>query len=511
MAVPIPRRCDAVVVGAGPGGAAVADRLAADGRSVVIVEAGPGGPRPRSVAGLDLVAASRARSRLWAGLGVRDRPGDPRRSYLQGRGLGGGSMVNGMLLSPGDRVDYERWETAYRCRGWGPDDLAPWLERAARDYPVVAPDAGPVAEALGWAAADDGLDVGGTSLDADRLGVLAARLAAVDGRRWSAADAGLGGDGPSVAIGERTVPAVRWVANLDLRVVSGVPVERIDVGPGGEARGVVLASGETIECPLTVSSAGPLAGPGLLRRSGLGRDTVGRVLRDHPSFAFTLVLRPEMVAADPRFDSPVRAVTRLIRWSSGPDRPGDLQAITIDRVDDRAGGGPPLAVVAVGLMVAASTGSVGPFGTGGPIGGIPEVVTGILTDDDDRARLRGGVRRVARWLASDRVRSLVAEVHVDDAGAGPEILDRLTDAEFDRLLASRPGPYVHPAGTCPLGPGDDPRAVADCVPGRFGALHGHRGVRLADASVFPDLVRGGLQLPVAAVARRIADDIVGVG
>ena len=513
MTRPVPRRCDAVVVGTGPGGAAVARRLADGGWAVVAVEAGPGGPRPASVAGLDLVAASAEASRLWSHLRVRDRPGGPLRPYTQGRGLGGGSMVNGMLLTPGDRVDYERWRSEHRCREWGAEAMAPWLERAAQDYPTLAPGAGPVAEALGRAAAEDGLPVGGTSLESDRLGVLAARLAARDGRRWSSADAGLGGDGPPPAgTDERNGIAVRAVAGGELTVVSGVPVDRIVTGADGRVRGVALASGHPIDCPLVVICAGPLATPGLLRRSGLAGRPVGRVLRDHPSFAFTLVLRPEAVAADPRFGSSVRAVTRLVRWSSGPDHPGDLQAIALDRVDPGGPGSRPLAVVAVGLMAASSVGSVGPPRTGPRSGAVgatgPDVVTAILETAGDRARLRDGVRRVARWLRADPFGPLVEAVHLDEIGTELAVLDGLGDAELDRLLGSRPGPYVHPAGTCPLGPADEPGAVVDCEAGRFGALHGRSGVRLADASVLPNLVRGGLQLPVAAVAHRIADDIL---
>jgi choline dehydrogenase-like flavoprotein len=501
-----------VVVGTGPGGAAVARRLADVGWAVVAVEAGPGGPRPASVAGLDLVAASGEDSRLWSDLRVRDRTGGPLRPYPQGRGLGGGSMVNGMLLTPGDRVDYEHWRTVHRCREWGAEAMAPWLERAAQDYPTVAPEVGPVAEALGLAAAEDGLPVGGTSLEPDRLGVLAARLAARDGRRWSSADAGLGGDGPPAGTDERDGIAVRAVTGRELTVVSGVPVDRVVTGADGRVRGVMLASGHPIDCPLVVICAGALATPGLLRRSSLTDRPVGRVLRDHPSFAFTLVLRPEAVAADPRFGSPVRAVTRLVRWSSGPDHPGDLQAIALDRVDPGGPGSRPLAGVAVGLMAASSVGSVGPAGADPGSGSVdatgPDVVTAILDTASDRARLREGVRRVARWLRSDPFDPLVEAVHLDEIGTELAVLDGMADAELDRLLGSRPGPYVHPAGTCPLGPADEPGAVVDCETGRFGALHGRRGVRLADASVLPNLVRGGLQLPVAAVAHRIADDIL---
>ncbi|MEL6982822.1 MAG: GMC family oxidoreductase N-terminal domain-containing protein, partial [Actinomycetota bacterium] len=142
--VSVPDRCDAVVIGAGPAGATVARRLAGDGRRVVVLDAGPGGPRPAALAGLDVVAASARTERHWPDLAVRDRPDGPLRPYRQGSGLGGGSMINGMLLSPGDRADYERWVGEWGCVGWGPNDLAPWLERTRADQPTVQIAPGPV-------------------------------------------------------------------------------------------------------------------------------------------------------------------------------------------------------------------------------------------------------------------------------------------------------------------------------------------------------------------------------
>lgn len=514
MGATVPTRADAVVIGAGPAGSAVAARLAATGRAVVLVEGGPGGPRPPSLRGLDLVAASAEPSRVVAGLAVRDRSGGPRRPYRQGWGLGGGTMINGMLLTPGDRIDYRRWETVGRCPGWGPEAIAPWLDRALADYPTVGPEPGPVSAALGRAAAADGLPVGGTSLEPDRLGVLSARLAASGNRRWSSADADLGGDGP---VGREAREGTAGPAGSgpvwsvgSTTVVAGDAATRIVPRAAGSPHRVELVSGRVVATPLVVVAAGALATPVLLTRSGLGRPTIGTSLRDHPSYSFTLVLRPGSVAA--RDTGVPRVVSTVIRWSSGPDEPGDLQAVVLDRVG-APGPGPALAVVAVGLMATTSTGAVRPAPPGaagaGTIG--VDAVTNALATDADRRRLRAGVRRVAGWLRSPAVDDLVAEVHLDDRGTVVDWIDGLADAELDEIIAARPGPYAHPASTCPMGPEGQPGSVTSSEPGRAGELLGHPGIRVADASVFPGLLRGGLQLPVAAVARRIAADIVDRG
>jgi choline dehydrogenase len=124
------------------------------------------------------------------------------------------------------------------------------------------------------------------------------------------------------------------------------------------------------------------------------------------------------------------------------------------------------------------------------------------------------VRRVARWLQSEPLVDLVEAVRLDATVDGDGWVDPRrswpdlrSDHQLDRVLRSNPGPWAHPASTCRLGRNGDDSALVGCVPGRFGAVPGHAGLRVVDASVLPDLVAGGLQIPVMAVAARVADDL----
>ncbi|MET7394940.1 FAD-dependent monooxygenase, partial [Dactylosporangium sp. NPDC005572] len=145
QAVEDPRSADVVIVGAGPVGAVVADRLAAAGVRVVCLEQG-GWPGP-------LVAATDSRWEL-AGRGPAhfspnrrrgpgDHPIDDRDSdldVLTWNGVGGGTVLWG--------AQWERYlPSDFRVRsfdgvaedwpiGW--DDLAPYYERLDRDFGAAA-------------------------------------------------------------------------------------------------------------------------------------------------------------------------------------------------------------------------------------------------------------------------------------------------------------------------------------------------------------------------------------
>jgi choline dehydrogenase len=52
-----------------------------------------------------------------------------------------------------------------------------------------------------------------------------------------------------------------------------------------------------------------------------------------------------------------------------------------------------------------------------------------------------------------------------------------------------------------MGPASDPGSVVD----QFGRVHGLERVRIADASVFPNIVRSHINATVIVVAERIAE------
>jgi 5-(hydroxymethyl)furfural/furfural oxidase len=70
----------------------------------------------------------------------------------------------------------------------------------------------------------------------------------------------------------------------------------------------------------------------------------------------------------------------------------------------------------------------------------------------------------------------------------------------DEILAAS-GASFHPSSTCAIGAADNPSAVVDpeC------RVYGVRGLRVADASVMPQIVSANTNMPTIMIAERVAE------
>jgi choline dehydrogenase/5-(hydroxymethyl)furfural/furfural oxidase len=68
----------------------------------------------------------------WAGLESRRSSAQEPRAHVRGRGLGGSSVVNGMIAIHAMADDYERW-AAGGCPGWSFEDILPYRRRLESD------------------------------------------------------------------------------------------------------------------------------------------------------------------------------------------------------------------------------------------------------------------------------------------------------------------------------------------------------------------------------------------
>ena len=331
-----------LIVGGGTAGCVLAGRLSENANNhVTLVEAGPAEIGAGSASYLDDLAAVDA---LWPGLVVSDVD-DTRRSYPQGRGLGGSSAINGTVLSGNDLPQYDAW-------GWkGLSEARRNVQIPAEIVPIEA--LGPVDRALV-----------GSAGDAER-----ATLSRHAGVRVSTADAYL--------------KPTRKRRNID--VFTDTVVERV-LTRGRVAIAVVTAGGDRITADRVVCAAGAIHTPALLLRSAIDVAGIGDGLTDHPSRIIEIALKPD-ASADPHSLVTGAALHR-----------GPVEIVAMDHLGrDRPGAG----ALFIGLLRTSRRGSVRLDPQAAEDPATPPVVDfGRLDDPDDVRGLAGGVALAQRLLTS---------------------------------------------------------------------------------------------------------------
>jgi len=524
---------DYVVVGAGSAGSALAAGLVERSDAhVLLLEDGPAARDPR-------IAVPALAADLWFGrldwaFETEPVPGlDGRRdTWPRGRVVGGSSAINAMMYVRGVDADFDGW-AADGATGWDAATMRAIfqaMEDDERGHSAHRGVGGPVRverqrdpRPLTLAFLDACAELGMRVVDdyhADPDGAALTMVMQRRGRRLTAAEAFLSPHLPS-----RRHPPL-GPGRLTLR--TGVQVRRVLIEDGRAVGVEVRVDGRvrTVRAEREVIlAAGAVGTPAILWRSGIGpaealrrlgievvadRAAVGADLQDH--IASGMVVGTDggsLYGAD----RDPRVLARWIASRRGPATSNLGEAIALLRTDD-ALHDPDLELLALpaplldhgrtrfpqhGLTIASillTPESRGRVSLRSADPDTPPVIEpGTFSDPGGRdlARMLSGLRTVQALLTGTR--ALGARVTARLSPTGP-VPDASTLRRHARATAQT---LYHPVGTCRMG------ADADAVVDPALRVQGVAGLRVADASVMPRIVRGHTNAASMAIGMRAAE------
>jgi choline dehydrogenase len=525
---------DYIIIGAGSAGCVLANRLSEDPAvRVVLLEAGQDSRHPLIEMPLTWMQASATPRFNWGWEAEPDPQRNGRREAMpRGKLLGGSSAINGTMIIRGAAADYDGW-AAMGLDGWAFADVLPYFTRSenhwrgasamhgdsgplhvspmARD-PLIFPAFAGSAQALGYGVIDD------------------FNVPAPEG--FSMPDC-------NIRAGHRHSTARAYLDPIrnrpNLRIETGAQVNRILIEHGRAVGVDYRQHGQSLILRArreVILSGGTLASPQILMLSGIGpadhlRDSgvtpiidlpgVGRNLQDHPiALSFWRAAQPVTFDARLRLDRLALAAIRwqltgkgtmsqspmsiqgFVRSSPDQDRP-DLQFQIVHSSYAarpwfpgwRKGAGHEFSTGAL-LLDPESRGAV-TLRSPDP-DDLAKVQLNFLEAEGDIKRLRDAMAFARRFMTTDAVRDLVAH----EMAPGPDAQD---DEAIDGWLRATVMSGAHQSGTCAMGTGD--AAVVDAQL----RVRGIDGLRVADASIMPRIIRGNTNAPTIMIAEKAADMI----
>ncbi|MDH6229693.1 choline dehydrogenase [Mesorhizobium soli] len=529
---------DYIVVGAGSAGCVLADQLSKDGASsVLVVEAG-GSDNSFWIKTPIGYGRTFFNPRInWMYHTEADPETGGRKSYWpRGKVVGGSSSINALIYCRGMPGDFEDWRTA-GAKGWGWDEVRSHYEaiesRIGEDGTIeghgplfisnVRREIHPsnrhyfaMAEEMGMPVTED---CNGPSPE----GVTHYRITTRNGKRWSAADAFLKPalKRPNVtlvkdAMVERIVVEAHRATGVSVLLKSGRQIFK--------ARKEVIVSAGSVNSPKLLQLSG--IGPGaLLRQMGIAvvhaNDNVGGNLQDH------LGINYYYKATEPTLNSMLSpwwgkvlqgaryVLTRrgplslsvnqcggFVRSNEALERPDQqlyLNPVTYTTAPSNKRpiiNPDPFPGFILSFQPTRPT-SRGRIDIASPEAiAAPRIVPNYLSTQKDHDDVIAGGRLIQRMARTNAIRRFAKEAMAPD-------VQGFDDEAILEDFRERCGSVFHPVSTCRMGR-DEATAVTDTELKVFGI----DGLRVVDASAFPNITSGNTNAPTIMLAHRAASLIL---